>query len=113
MAGRCASAEFVEVASEDRPVGARCTMCRKTVNLRNGTELDGVRIVRGFIAVINGWINLPMRAIGALTGLSPGTVRKYWRRLDAMAEKVFERMDAAGAIKVGGKESSSRSMSGG
>ena len=54
-----------------------------------------------------------MRAIGALTGLSPGTVRKYWRRLDAMAEKVFSRMDAAGAFKVGGKESSSRSMSAG
>ena len=50
-----------------------------------------------------------MRAIGALTGLSPGTVRKYWRRLDAMAEKVFSTMDAAGAFKVGGMESSSRS----
>ena len=110
----CECGEFVEVASEDRPVGARCKMCRKTANLRNGTELDGVRLVRGFIAVIDGWIlNLPMRAIGALTGLSPGTVRKYWRRLDAMAEKVFARMDAAGAFKVGGKESSSRSMSAG
>ena len=53
--------------------------------LRDGTELDGVRLVRRFIAVIDGWIlNLPMRAIGALTGISPGTVRKYWRRLDAM-----------------------------
>ena len=40
-------------------------MCRKTANLRNGTELDGVRTVRRFIAVIDGWIlNLPMRAIG-------------------------------------------------
>ena len=47
-------------------------MCRKTANLRNGTELDGVRLVRGFIAVIDGWTNLPMKAIGALTGLSPG-----------------------------------------
>ena len=84
-------------------------MCRKTANLRNGTELDGVRLVRGFIAVIDGWIlNLPMKAIGALTGL-PGDGGKYWRRLDAMAEKVFERMNAAGAIKVGGMESSSRS----
>ena len=84
----CECGEFVEVASEDRPVGARCKMCRKTANLRNGTELDGVRIVRRFIAVIDGWIlNLPMRAIGALTGLSPGTVRKYWRRLDAMGRR--------------------------
>ena len=100
----CECGEFVEVASEERPAGARCKMCRKTANLRNGTELDGVRLVRGFIAVIDGWIlNLPMRAIGALTGLSPGTVRKYWRRLDAMAEKVFSRMDAAGAFKVGGE----------
>ena len=114
IVGRRASAGVRGVASEDRPVGARCTMCRKTVNLRNGTELDGVRLVRGFIAVVDGWIlNLPMRAIGALTGLSPGTVRKYWRRLDAMAEKVFSRMDAAGAFKVGGKESSSRSTSAG
>ena len=41
--------------SEDRPVGALQDV-PETVNLRNGPELDGVRIVRGFIAVIDGWI---------------------------------------------------------
>ena len=41
VGGTCECGAFVEVASEDRPVGARCTMCRKTVNLRNGTESTG------------------------------------------------------------------------
>ena len=110
----CECGEFVAVASEDRPVGARCKMCRKTVNLRNGTELDGVRLVRGFIAVIDGWIvNLPMKAIGALTGLSPGTVGSpgggstRWRRRSSRGWTLQERSRSEA------KESSSRSMSAG
>ena len=52
----CECGEFVEVASEDRPVGALHDVPENR-QLRNGTELDGVRLVRGFIAVIDGWIS--------------------------------------------------------
>ena len=37
----CECGEFVEVASEERPVGARCKMCRKTANCGTGRSSTG------------------------------------------------------------------------
>ena len=37
--------------------GTRCRECRHTVRPLDWTELDGVRKLRGFLAVVDGWIN--------------------------------------------------------
>ena len=63
---------------------ARCTMCRKTVNLRNGTESTGSASSEASSRWSTGGSQPADEGDRGLTGLSPGTVWKSWRRFDAM-----------------------------
>ena len=63
-----------------------------------------MRKERGFLAVVDGWINgVKSNVLQVFTGLALGTIRDYIFRLDKMAEKLFAIMDAEGKFKVGGE----------
>ena len=54
---------------------------------RSALGLDGVRKERGFLAVVDGWINgVKSNVLQVFTGVALGTIRDYIFRLDKMGE---------------------------